>query len=193
MNRRVFALTGRPGCGKSYVASQFREWSLPVVEYGEEMKHYYKQYNGCPDSTWEMAQALREHHGPAGPAVCAAGAISAAFISEDWIVLDGVRNTAELEFVSSAFNTATHLISVDVDYETRLERFYGRGDFDEHYDDTDVAMDVAEYRMNTRTQREEEVGLAYAIDSALHQIDNSGTKEETGIQVAHMLDEFEGR
>lgn len=191
MPRRVFALTGRPGCGKSYVASEFGKWGLPVVEYGEEMKHYYQQFRGCPDSTWDMAQELREEHGPAGPALCSSGAISASFISSDWIVLDGVRNTAELELVENVFDCKTHLIAVEVDYETRLQRFYERGAFEESYEDDNVAMDVAEYRMNTRTRREEEVGLEHSVVSAPHRIDNSGTKKQTRLQVASMLDEFD--
>lgn len=190
--KRVFALTGRPGSGKSFVARQFREWEVPIVEYGKEMKKYYQQYDNCPDSTWDMAEALREEYGGCGPAVCASGALGAALTNNNAIVLDGVRNTDELTYIEGMLPCKTHLIAVEVDYDTRLQRFYERGNFSEEYESNTVAMDVAEYRMNKRTEREEEAGLSFAMNSALHKIDNSGPKEETSLKVAQLLDEFDG-
>lgn len=197
--RRVFAVTGKPGCGKSYVARSFRKmWGYPVVGMGTEMKKLYQDYpmgddrrGDLPDSTWDMAEHMRETHGPAGPAVACTSRLAAAFGENERVVLDGVRNKAEVKYVSELFDCRTHLIHVDVDYDTRLERFRDRGDFDDEYDDEDIAAAVAERRMNTRTQREIEAGLQEAIDYANYKVDNSGTKKETELQVCRILDDFQ--
>lgn len=198
--RRVFALTGKPGCGKSFVATVFgHDYGYPVVEMGTEMKKLYTEYpladdlkeGELPDSTWDMAQHMRDTFGPAGPAAASTSKLAAAFGENDRVVLDGVRNVAEVEYVEDLFDCCVHLIAVDVDYDTRLERFYNRTDLDEAWDDEDVAIAVAERKMNTRTQREVDEGLQEVIDYANYKIDNSGSKRETELQVDRLLDDFD--
>jgi len=198
--RRLFALTGKPGCGKSFVARTFRKYyGYPIVEMGTEMKKLYQDYpmaddrkeDALPDSTWDMAEHMRNVHGPAGPAKASSSRLAAAFGEDDWVILDGVRNVAEVEHIADVFNCATHTIAVHVDYSTRLERFRERSDVDEEYDDSAIAAAVAERRMNTRTRREVEAGLQDAIDYANYKIDNSGSKRDTELQVARLLDDFE--
>lgn len=198
--RRVFALTGKPGCGKSFVARTFRKYyGYPIVEMGGEMKKLYQDYpladdrkaDELPDSTWDMAQHMRDTHGPAGPAVASTSRLASAFGESDRVVLDGVRNPAEVQYVEDVFDCCVHLIDVDVDYGTRRERFTERAGAFEEYDDEYVARAVAERRMNTRTDREVEAGLQDAIDYANYKIDNSGSKKETELQVARLLDDLD--
>lgn len=198
--RRVFALTGKPGCGKSFVARTFRKYyGYPIVGMGTEMKKLYQDYpladdrkvEELPDSTWDMAQHMRETHGPAGPAVASTSRLASAFGENERVVLDGVRNPAEVEYVENVFDCCVHLVAVHVDYDTRLERFRERSGVDDDWDDEDIAIAVAERKMNTRTDREKEEGLQDAIDYANYKIDNSGSKKDTELQVARLLDDFD--
>jgi dephospho-CoA kinase len=198
--RRVFALTGKPGCGKSFVARTFRKYyGYPIVEMGGEMKKLYQDYpladdrkaDKLPDSTWDMAQHMRDTHGPEGPAVASTSRLAAAFGENNRVVLDGVRNTAEVQYIKELFDCSIHLIDVSVDYNTRRERFIERSDALDEYDDKYVARAVAERKMNTRTDREIAEGLQDAIDYANYKIDNSGSKKETELQVARLLDDFD--
>jgi len=197
MMRRVFAVTGKPGCGKSFVADVFRKYyGYPVVGMGAEMKNLYQDYpmaddrKTLPDSTWDMAQHLRKTHGPAGPAMACTGKLTAAFGENDRVILDGVRNVAEVEYIEDTFDCPVHLIAVEVDYGTRRERFRERSDVDEEYEDNYVARAVAERRMNTRTDREVAEGLQEAMNYANYKVDNSGSKRDTELQVARLLDDF---
>lgn len=198
--RRVFALTGKPGCGKSFVARNLRnDYGYPIVEMGAEMKKLYQDYplandqqaDDLPDSTWDMAQHMRDTHGPAGAAIASTSRLASAFGESDRIVLDGVRNPAEVDYIEDVFDCCVHLIAVEVDYDTRLQRFRERTGLDEEYDDEDIAIAISERKMNTRTARESAEGLQDAIDYANYKINNGGSKQETVLQVDRLLDDFD--
>jgi dephospho-CoA kinase len=96
-----------------------------------------------------------------------------------------------VQFLEDLFGCCVNLIAVDIDYDTRLERFRERSGVDEDWDDEDIAIAVAERRMNTRTARETAEGLQDAIDYANYKDDNGGSKRETELQVARLLDDFD--
>jgi dephospho-CoA kinase len=184
----IIGLTGKPGCGKSYVASKFLDMGVPVVEYGEVIRNQYKQQNVSPKSTWEMAQALRERYGNAGPAFAVSGDVATSLINNDVVVLDGVRNTDELVFLSDMFQCNTRLVHVSCEYETRIQRFLERGEYYKTYDDEDIAIAMAEWNMKERTEREEEVGLDESIKDAELEIYNE--VDCVTEQVSEILDEY---
>ena len=198
-DRRIFAFTGLPGVGKSAVAKEFAGFAAyPIVNMGEEMKRQYESLpegdsrKDTPKGTWEMAQALRDEHGEIGPALASATRIAACFVESNVVVVDGVRSPAEVQFFEEVFHCPVHLIKVTADEETRLERFYERGDYDEMDDVNEAAAKaIAEYEMNERTEREAEEGLRDAIRYANYEIDNNGTLDDAGLQVARLFDHFD--
>lgn len=198
-HRRIVAFTGLPGVGKSTVASEFAGFAAnPTVNMGEEMKKQYQSLpigddrKETPTGTWEMAQALRNEEGPIGPALASVSRIAAGFVEDDIVVVDGVRNVAEVEFFEEVFGCPVHLISVTADRETRLDRFYDRGEYElkDELANADAGRAIAEYEMDQRTEREKEAGLDDAIAYANYNIDNSGTQKEAGLQCARLRDDL---
>jgi len=196
----IYALTGLPGVGKSSVAERLaNSGKLPIVNMGEEMKKQYQSmpisghHDDVPQGTWEMAQALRDKFGPEGPAVASVSRVGAALVEHDRVVVDGIRSIDEVWLFSDMFIDAdVHLIKVTADYDTRLDRFYDRGDY-ARYDVMSGSTQrvLAEKDMNDRTEREAEEGLRNAIEEAEYEIDNSGSLKDAEEQCLDLLDELD--
>lgn len=196
---RIFAFTGLPGVGKSAVAKEMADIEgVPIVNMGDEMRAQYKtlpEGDDCaetPDGTWEMAQALRDAHGTIGPAIASLSRIAACFVESNVVIVDGVRNPDTVEYLEEIFGCPVHLIAVTADDETRLNRFYDRGDYDEkEYLGKTERRVVAECNMEKRTVREAEEGLRDAISYANYHIDNNGSLGDAQVQCARLLDDFD--
>lgn len=177
--RKIYAFTGLPASGKSFVANTFAGLEgIPVISIGDVMHEQKEKMPTCyvgkpkaPEGTWEYAQKLRETHGGAGPAVAITGEVGRAFVESNTVVVEGVRSVEEKRFLEQAVCPNVHLVAVHTDYETRLDRFYERDEYDER--------GVAEYEMQVRTERECDAGLDDAIDHAMFKIENgSGVTED---------------
>lgn len=191
--KTIYALTGLPGSGKTTAAYELREWGIyPVVEMGTQMKEFGEQYSEDQfDGVWETACRLREVFGGAGAAYASISAMSFALAHEycPGVIVDGVRNPAELEFFKNVFPDAKLVtVAIRAPKEKRQQLFYERGNYEEEYDDEQVARAVSDRMMQVRTEREVRHGLQDTIDRADLYVWNDGDEHELGVNMAGVDD-----
>jgi dephospho-CoA kinase len=167
----VIGIVGLPGSGKSEAATVAEEESIPVLTMGDvvraEVRERGMEVN--EDTMGEVATDLREKGGKAAIAERSLPIIEEFLEDNDTVLLDGIRGQAEVERFVAEYGEEFTLASIEVPFETRLERIQERG----RDEAREGAADLRE-----RDERELGYGLEDAMENADLTIDNTGTLEE---------------
>lgn len=125
--KKVIALTGMPGSGKSTASETLAGFGLPVVSMGNavrsEMRKQGIEINDL--NLREFAAKSREKYGPDYVIKLVSSELEKAFVSSDSVVLDGARNIAEIGFLKKA-SYNVYLIAIVADKGTRYDRMLKR-------------------------------------------------------------------
>ncbi len=125
--KKVLALTGMPGSGKSTASETLAGLGLPVVSMGNAVRsEMRKQGIEINDSNLrDFAAKSREKYGPDYVIKLVSSELENAFVSSDSVVLDGARNIAEIDFLKKA-NYNVYLAAIVADKSTRYDRMLKR-------------------------------------------------------------------
>jgi dephospho-CoA kinase len=176
MLKAVIGLTGTIGSGKEAAAEHIKKtFSCFYVKLSQVLRNELEKKrkglsrNLLQDSGDEMRSTYGGH-------VLAKVSIEYLPRNKDLIILDGIRNPGEIDYLKSNFNSGFFLIGIDSKPETRFERISKRARRDDprtweeflEMDSRDQGNGQPEFGQQTRR----------CIEKADFKIDNDGTEEE---------------
>lgn len=177
---RVIAIVALPGSGKSEAAAVAHEMGIPVVTMGDVIRDVCAErgLEITEDAMGRVATELRETGGNAAIAERSIPLIERYAAEHDLVVVDGIRGIAEVERFQDAFDDEFQLVSIEVPFETRLERIQERGR-DPGADDRDD--------LEQRDARELGYGMGKAMEQADITIHNTGSIQEFRDRIRELL------
>ncbi|MFB6284741.1 MAG: AAA family ATPase [Halobacteria archaeon] len=175
---KVIATVGMPGSGKSEAADVAEEMDVPVVTMGDVIRREVDDRGLEPsdENMGAVATELREEHGMDAVAKKCVG-----FIQEkdtDVVLVDGVRGWSEVERFRQEFGEDFILVSIEVPFETRLERITERGRSDDTSKEKELRM---------RDEREVGYGMDEAIEKADVTLENTEGVQEFRGEVRNLI------
>ncbi len=179
---RVVAIVAMPGSGKSEAADVARQLDIPVVTMGDVIREACRErgLEVTEETMGEVATDLRESGGDAAIAERSIPLLEETTEECETVLVDGIRGIAEVERFREAFGDDFELISIEVPFETRLERIRERG--------RDPSAEREE-DLRQRDERELGYGMGEAMDRADVTIENTGTLEEFRDKIRALLTE----
>ncbi|PKQ27578.1 MAG: dephospho-CoA kinase [Candidatus Anoxymicrobium japonicum] len=177
---KVIAFTGMPGSGKSEAVRIVKERGLQVIRMGDMVWDEVRRRGlELKDSYVGMvATEMRRIHGPSIWAQRTAKKLAGMrteTLELDAVVIDGVRNSEEIEFFKNELGSDFRLVAIHASPKTRYERILAR-----KRDDDDF---IGEASVKNRDFRELGWGLGSVIAMADVMIVNEGTIEELAEKV----------
>jgi len=125
--KKVIAIVGMAGSGKSDVASFLKEAGLPVVRLGVETDHGLEK-QGLPnteENARKFREDLRSELGMAAYATVAKPYIDEALLKKNTVILDGLYSWEEYQFLKEQYPELL-VVCVFADRESRYERLKNR-------------------------------------------------------------------
>jgi dephospho-CoA kinase len=168
--RLIICITGMPGAGKSTVASLLHRDGFAVITMGDVVREEAKRQNlKMSDSNLgNLMLNLRKNMGPAAIAYLILKKMQQEINATDDIVIDGIRNVAEVNVLKSMGHVK--LLAVHASADMRFKHIKERGR-------SDVAIDSNDFK--TRDKRELEIGISEAIAMSDEVVSNNNlTKDE---------------
>jgi len=179
---KILAFTGMPFSGKSEAVKIAKELGIPVVRMGdmvwEETKRQGKKLND--KNVGEVANSMREKYGKNVWAKRTVERIK-SFGEMNCIVIDGIRNSEEIDTFKKELGKDFVLIAVAASTQVRQKRAIARG----REDDSKNLDDIKE-----RDRRELGWGLGTVIASADILVPNEGTIDEFKKNMKKLLDKL---
>lgn len=162
--KRVIAISGMPGAGKSIASETARELGFEVLVLGDVIREETARrgLDPTPVNVGSVMLRIRQEEGPAAVAKRLAPKIEAC--SSTTVIVEGVRSEAELAELKSKFEVIT--IAIHASPKARFERLLSRG----RSDDPKTWETFVE-----RDHRELKVGLGHVIAMADIIVLNDGT------------------
>lgn len=128
MNKRIIAVVGMPGAGKSTVVKMLtQQYSLPSIYFGNLTLEEVRK-RGLPEtqeSEKVVRQELREKHGMGAYAYLSLSHIENLFKNADTIIIDGLYSWSEYTFLKNA-DLAVTLLLILCKKENRYRRLASR-------------------------------------------------------------------
>lgn len=177
---RVIAVVALPGSGKSEAANVAEEMGIPVVTMGDVIRNACRErgLETTEDNMGAVATALREDGGDAAIAEASIPLIENYVESHDTVLVDGIRGIAEVNRFNDVFGDDFSLVSIDVPFETRLERIQTRG--------RDPTAEDA-MALKRRDERELGYGMGEAMQEADFTIENTDSLDAFRTKITHVL------
>lgn len=168
-NKKVLAVVGMAGAGKSDVASFLKQKGLSVIRFGEETDNGLRQ-KGLPlteENERKYRVDLRKHLGMAAYALKAKKRIDEELAKSDTVILDGLYSWEEYQYLKECYPQLV-VIVVFADRTLRYDRLHKRPM-------RPLSFDQAESRDVTEI---EELKKAGPIAMADYILENNGTQAE---------------
>jgi dephospho-CoA kinase len=168
--RIIICITGMPGAGKSTVAALLHRDGFVIVTMGDVIREEAKRHNlEMNDSNLgNLMLNLRKSKGPAAIAYLILKKMEQELNATDNIVIDGIRNVAEVNVLKSLGHIK--LLAVHASVDMRYKHIKERGR-------SDVAFDSNDFRI--RDKRELKIGISEAIALSDEVVSNNNlTKDE---------------
>ena len=181
-SKKVIGITGMPGSGKSTFAEVARSLGFKVIVMGDFLREEAKKRKIKPtaENLGKLMIKIREEKGEKILAKLTVKAVRN--MSEEKILIDGVRSLAELEEFRRRFPNFK-LVAIHAPQESRFKRVSGRARSD----------DPSAWKSFIRRElRELRVGVGSAIALADKIVENSGSIEEFKETVEKVLKEIIG-
>jgi len=176
---KILAFTGMPASGKSVAVEIAKEKNIPVIRMGDavwyETKKQGLELND--KNVGKIANDMRERHGKDIWAKRTVETIKSN-VKEDYIVIDGIRNSEEIDYFKKTLGSNFYVIAIVASDELRKQRVLSRKREDD-------SRDVNE--LEKRDKRELGWGLGEVIEHADIEIVNEGTIEEFRKKVKEKL------
>lgn len=174
----MIIVTGMPGSGKDEFVKVARTMGYTDVHMGDTVKKYARE-QGIPVMDREIGAYASGERKKEGMDIWAKRT-GMAIENPDSTIVDGLRNTEELQYFRENFPNVT-VVAIYANRDERLRRILIRNRAD------DVKTD---YELDSRDNRELGWGIGRTISLADHMIVNDGTLEEFRGKVREFLEEF---
>ncbi len=128
-NKKIIAIVGLPGAGKSEAASFFREKGLKVISFGEVINEYVEKHHlpHVESVHKEVRTKLREKYGMEALAVLNEKKIKEILKKEMILVIDGLRSWEEYLYLKKKLKKVKiYLLAIYADKNIRWERLKKR-------------------------------------------------------------------
>lgn len=165
--KRLILITGMSGSGKTTLVAHFKGRGVASVTMGNVIRGLARERGLplTPENLGRIATGIREEGGDDAVANLCVEKIDA--MSDDVILVDGIRSIREVDVFSGAFEVA--LVAVFADQKTRYARLSARGRSDD-------PPDMATFK--ARDARELGFSLGHAIALADFIVLNEGSLED---------------
>lgn len=134
--KKIIAIVGLPGVGKTDAANYFKEKGLPVISFGSVINEYIEK-NRLPHTEEihkKVRTELRKKHGMEALAVLNLEKIKKLFKENMVIVIDGLRSWEEYLYLKNNLKkTKIYLIAIYADKKLRWSRLSKRKDRNQLY------------------------------------------------------------
>jgi dephospho-CoA kinase len=182
---KVVGITGTIGCGKELVKEILsRNFANYSVSLSSAIRWEMEKRKGSVSrgTLQDMGNELRQKY---GTHVLAKVAVEYLQRNRPLIIVDGIRNPGEAEYLKKTFGDNFKLIAVDAPQQLRFERVKNRAragdpaDFDAfvQMDDRDQGKDEPPYGQHVKT----------CIDMADFKVENSGTPDELAAKMQEVI------
>ena len=169
--KKIIAITGMPGAGKTETRKIMEKKGIPVVVMRHVVENEMRKKNIAltNKNLREYADGLRKKYGYDIVAKKCVPFIKQKLKNSDIVLIDGIRGPQEVELFKKRFENNFILLSILAKPETRFKRLKKRG---------------REWDMKTweeflwRDKKELSWGLGDVIKRANYNIDNEGTKKD---------------
>jgi dephospho-CoA kinase len=183
---QVLAFVGAPAAGKTVAAAVARELGIPVITMGDVIREEV-QRRGLPFTDEHLGAVANELRAKEGMDAIAkrcmplirALADAAKDLKKQVLVIDGIRGLAEVEAFKQAFGSKFILVRIDAPLELRYARSQTRGRGDD-------SLGFEEFKR--REARENQWGMAAAMEKADRVISNEGTIAAFKARIQDLLD-----
>jgi len=174
----VVGVVGMPGSGKSLVTETAKNMGFLIVVMGDVVREEAKcrGIEPTPENIGKLMVQLREEYGPDVIAKRCTSKIQ--YASENFVLIDGLRNLEEVEFFKRYFKKFT-LIAIHASPQTRFQRLFKRKR-------SDAPADWKSFL--ERDLREIKVGIGGVIALADYMIVNEETVEKCKIEIQKVLE-----
>jgi dephospho-CoA kinase len=182
---KVVGLTGTLGSGKSIVKDIIlKSFNCYHVTLGDVIRGEIEKKRGLMNrkSLQDMGNELRQKY---GGHILAKLAIEYLPRDKELIVIDGIRNPAEADWLKRKFGGDFFLIAIDAPFEKRLEFIFSRGS----QRDPKTIEEFKAFDARDRGEGEPETGqqVDKCIAIADFKIMNEGTAEELHVKVMEVM------
>ncbi|MCS6956356.1 MAG: nucleoside monophosphate kinase [Patescibacteria group bacterium] len=128
-NKKIIAIVGLPGAGKTDAANFFQKKGIPVVSFGKVINEYIEK-NKLPhieEVHKKVRTELREKYGMAALAIMNKEKIKKLLKENMVVIIDGLRSWEEYLYLKKAFSKVKiYLLAIYVDKELRWKRLFER-------------------------------------------------------------------
>jgi dephospho-CoA kinase len=191
MGIKVVGLTGTMGSGKQTVMQLImKRVSCYHVTLSDVIRGEIEKKRGemSREVLQNMGNEMRQKY---GNHILALLAIEYLPRDKNMIVVDGIRNPGEVEYLKKKFGSDFSLISVDAPAEARFQRIQGRKD----PKDPQTLEEFKKADARDKGQGEPPHGqhVGACVKMADFKITNSGTPKQLGQQVAEVTQKIVGR
>lgn len=168
MKKKVVALVGMPGCGKTVAVNAAKEGGIPVISMGDVVREEVKLrgLEENPENLGKVSKGLREEEG--AQAVANRTLTKIEKEKSSIVIVEGIRSLEEMELFKKRYPDFT-LIAIHASPDTRFKRLCKR-------ERSDDSMNIKTFQ--ERDVREINFGLGSAIALADYVIVNEGSEDE---------------
>ena len=127
--KKIIAIVGMPGAGKSEATDYFRQKGLKVVSFSNIVNDYIdkKGWEHTEKVHKEVREGLRTKHGFEAMAVLSRGKVEKALEKQNMIVIEGMRSWEEYEYMRREFpNVKIFVVAIYADKPLRYQRVVER-------------------------------------------------------------------
>jgi len=168
LKRRIFALVGMPGSGKTEATLILKESKFSKVVMGDVIREEMRNKK-IPMNSKNMREFMIDLRKKEGMDIVARKCFKKIeSIDSDLIIIDGLRNFEEVEFFKTNLKSFK-IIAVHASAELRYKRLLARKRED---DSLDIEL------LKERDKKELSVGIGRVIEIADYIIENEGTIEQ---------------
>ncbi|GAB4219045.1 MAG: hypothetical protein Fur009_3210 [Candidatus Microgenomates bacterium] len=128
-NKKIIAIVGLPGAGKTDAAKYFEEKGLPVISFGKVINEYIEKNNlpHIEEIHKKIRTQLREKYGMAALAIMNEEKIKKLLKNNMILVIDGLRSWEEYLYLKKALSDVKiYLLSIYADKQLRWNRLLKR-------------------------------------------------------------------
>jgi len=185
---KVVGLSGTIGSGKGEVKDMLiQKFNSKYVTLSDVIRGELERRKGLMDriTLQEMGNEMRKKYGPHILAFLAAEYLSR---DKDLVIIDGIRNPAEGQYLKKKFGHDFIWICVDAPKEIRFQRSLERRQHDDPrtieefsaVDDRDLGLGEPEYGQHTKR----------CMDMCDYKVVNDGTVEQLKEKVMKIMEDF---
>jgi dephospho-CoA kinase len=187
-------LTGRIAGGKGVISEFFKEKGFEYLSLSQEVRLEAQKRGIFPErkNLQDLGNLMREEGGPGVLAKRIIKKINENKKNKDYknYIIDGIRNTGEVEELRKAFGKSFFLISVDSELSLRWRNLQKRGkESDPKKFEEFIEADKRDFEENTENGQQ----VRKCMEMADYKILNNGTIQELNKKIEKIYDKIKNK